>query len=534
MKTTELFAALLSFNLFSIQFSEAWSGDSWESITQAQIQAIANEMIDSSWTPNNTNNNYQYTKDGLAVYKTYYKGTIYTGIAYGQGNPQDDWSEFANYMAITGAGNYSYGNDCSGFLSICWKLPARNTTATLESGLGTYWAGLGSIGSSATVSLLPCDAINSSANGHVIIFLDYITGGIKAMEQTPDMAQRRSWTYSQLQNYRPIRRNAITGDSYPPLVRTDSATSIGATSAVLNGTITGDGGLSIVFRQFGWGTDPNILSNAIINSSISVSGSSFSATLSGLQPKTTYYYSASAKNATNSDWGHGQILSFKTSAVTHPSQATSPSPSSGATGLPSNLTLTWKNGGEATTYDVYFGTDPIPDSGEFAGNQTLTTFDPPILAYNTTYYWRIDARNSKGVTPGDVWSFTTITAGTTALQSWRQTYFSSIENSGDGADLNDFDKDGIPNLIEFAFGLHPKQNSAGMLPQARIVGTNLVVSFTQPVSVSGVSFGAEWSQTLAPGSWTSVSNSSMLPEHGYSVPIGAEAKLFMRLKVTNP
>ena len=125
----------------------------------------------------------------------------------------------------------------------------------------------------------------------------------------------------------------------------------------------------------------------------------------------------------------------------------------------------------------------------------------------------------------------------TALRMWRLIHFGSPENSGDGADLNDFDKDGIPNILEFAFGVHPKQNSAGMLPIPQRSGNNYVVSFTQPVGVSGITYGAEWSQTLLAGSWTAVAdtgNTGAAPrQHIFSVPIGTKTKLYMRLNVTN-
>ncbi len=122
----------------------------------------------------------------------------------------------------------------------------------------------------------------------------------------------------------------------------------------------------------------------------------------------------------------------------------------------------------------------------------------------------------------------------TALQTWRQTWFGSPDNSGDGADLNDYDKDGLPNLIEFAFGLNPKQNSAGLLPRPQRSGPNFVITFTQPPGVSGITYGAEWSETLLPGSWTAVADTGTSPQHTFSVPIGTKTKLYMRLKVTSP
>ncbi|TAG27304.1 MAG: hypothetical protein EAZ36_06975, partial [Verrucomicrobia bacterium] len=47
-----------------------------------------------------------------------------------------------------------------------------------------------------------------------------------------------------------------------------------------------------------------------------------------------------------------------------------------------------------------------------------------------------------------------------ALQTWRQTNFNSPTNSGKSADTADFDRDGITNLAEYAFGTNPTVSSA--------------------------------------------------------------------------
>jgi RHS repeat-associated protein len=69
--------------------------------------------------------------------------------------------------------------------------------------------------------------------------------------------------------------------------------------------------------------------------------------------------------------------------------------------------LSWTAGTGGTSGDVYFGTDPTPDAGEFKGNQVGTMYNPGILTPSTVYYWRIDEKNSCGTTTGNVWSFTT-------------------------------------------------------------------------------------------------------------------------------
>jgi hypothetical protein len=107
-----------------------------------------------------------------------------------------------------------------------------------------------------------------------------------------------------------------------------------------------------------------------------------------------------------------------TVTATEPAFASDPSPANGAAGVALDADLSWTAGIYAVSHDVYFGTDSTPDSTEFQGNQTATTFDPGTLATSTTYYWRIDEVNSTNpASPwiGQVWSFTT-QSGTATLK----------------------------------------------------------------------------------------------------------------------
>lgn len=91
-----------------------------------------------------------------------------------------------------------------------------------------------------------------------------------------------------------------------------------------------------------------------------------------------------------------------------PSAPSGPSPSSGATGVnPPSVTLSWSAASGSTSYDVYFGTDSSPDSGELQGNTTSTQWPISGLVEATTYYWKVAAKNSCGSTDSSVWSFTT-------------------------------------------------------------------------------------------------------------------------------
>jgi len=89
-------------------------------------------------------------------------------------------------------------------------------------------------------------------------------------------------------------------------------------------------------------------------------------------------------------------------------KAVNVSPQNLAANVSRSVTLQWTDGGGSSNYDVYFGTNPVSLSLETT--QTGTTYAPGILAYNTAYFWQINARNAAGVTAGDVWTFTTLPA----------------------------------------------------------------------------------------------------------------------------
>ncbi len=84
----------------------------------------------------------------------------------------------------------------------------------------------------------------------------------------------------------------------------------------------------------------------------------------------------------------------------------SPAPANGATGVPTNPTLSWTGSDGATSYDVYFGTSSTPP---LLSNTTTASFAPGALSLGIAYYWRVVAKNSSGTNSSPVWSFTTST-----------------------------------------------------------------------------------------------------------------------------
>jgi hypothetical protein len=123
------------------------------------------------------------------------------------------------------------------------------------------------------------------------------------------------------------------------------------------------------------------------------------------------------------------------------------SPSNGGTGVSQTPALSWSPSPGATSYDVYLGTSASPS---FVVNTASTSYTPPALSTNQTYYWQIVAHNSLGTTPSAVWSFTTtqatpvptIAPGTVspgAGNGLTQTFMFNFSDSAGFADLSVLD-----------------------------------------------------------------------------------------------
>jgi alpha-tubulin suppressor-like RCC1 family protein len=124
------------------------------------------------------------------------------------------------------------------------------------------------------------------------------------------------------------------------------------------------------------------------------------------------------------------------------------------------------------------------------------------------------------------------TVGPDGLETWRLTHFGQSGSEGDSSDFADPDHDGIVNLIEYAFALDPKQAGSGQLPQWQRIGNELVISFTEPPGVSGITYGAKTSTALDGADWLPIKDSGTAPQHVFRVPID-RASRFVRLEVTS-
>ena len=93
-------------------------------------------------------------------------------------------------------------------------------------------------------------------------------------------------------------------------------------------------------------------------------------------------------------------------------------PVTGATNVPTSVTLSWEGGAWGQQYDIYFGTAKAPPlvaqnvmtgaPEDPSGPLTYETYKVSGLLPGTTYYWKIASKTMANLTViGPVWSFTT-------------------------------------------------------------------------------------------------------------------------------
>lgn len=120
---------------------------------------------------------------------------------------------------------------------------------------------------------------------------------------------------------------------------------------------------------------------------------------------------------TNVNVSSGQTQSVvlqldKPTTTAPPNAPVRPAPTSGATGQPSDVALSWHPNGatkaDSLRYDVALFESNNLNQRTLLSNSKDTVVTATGLLYNTTYYWQVTARNLAGASArGPVWSFQT-------------------------------------------------------------------------------------------------------------------------------
>ena len=183
----------------------------------------------------------------------------------------------------------------------------------------------------------------------------------------------------------------------------------------------------------------------------------------------------------------------------------------------------------ATTARFEYGPTPAlgqtVDSVSILNGFIADSMSAPLtgLLPDTLYYYLVNATNSSGTTVSGVATFRTL--GTrTGYQQWALIY--SITNPN-----GDVDMDGVPNLAEYAFGMHPRLYDLWKQPLIEIIDGRFRLTVTAPASVNDVIYGAEYSNDLT--SWAAMSDSGISSFHEFLTPLDqvGQPKVFVRWSI---
>ena len=180
-----------------------------------------------------------------------------------------------------------------------------------------------------------------------------------------------------------------------------------------------------------------------------------------------------------------------------------------------------------TTFTILNKSSAGAMSGTFAGKPNGSVFTA------SGRYWQINYAGGNG---NDVALMLL-----SALDGWRYIHFGTFTNSGNAADLFDANGDGESNFMEYAAGQDPH---AATTARPGIVRNGATIEFTYTRSDAalgdGTTFAVEWSDTLAPGSWSTAGvTEQILTADGTLQTVRASVAMgtgrrFLRLRFARP
>jgi len=226
----------------------------------------------------------------------------------------------------------------------------------------------------------------------------------------------------------PFTTNAVLST-----LSTASVSAITTNSAISGGNITTDGGSPVTARGVCWSTSQN---PTILNSK-SIDGNgvgSFTSSITGLLPGTTYYVRAYATNGIGTAYGTQQP-SFTSLAILPVLTTTAASSITSSTAI-SGGNVTSDGGSAVTARGVCWSTSQNPtilNSKSIDGNGvgSFTSFITG-LTLGTTYFIRAYATSSSGTSYGNQQTFTTINSLSEGLLAWYPFSGNSNDASGNG------------------------------------------------------------------------------------------------------
>jgi len=219
-----------------------------------------------------------------------------------------------------------------------------------------------------------------------------------------------------------------------PTAITGSATSITASSATLGGTVNPHAVQTTV--NFQYGTTASY--GSITTSKSAGSGKSTvsaNASITGLNPSTTYHFRIKASNSLGTSYGDDKTF---TTDPLFPEPTVTTGSATSVTAVSVTLNGTVNPNGGSTDYHFEYGTTTSYGStttSTSAGSETSEiSVDASLtgLYPNTTYHYRVVATNSTGTSYGDDENFTTNSSVTIRIPADYATIQAGIDAASDG------------------------------------------------------------------------------------------------------
>jgi hypothetical protein len=179
-----------------------------------------------------------------------------------------------------------------------------------------------------------------------------------------------------------------------------------ATSIPISTNLTWNASSSATSYRVQLSTDSTFATTVVDDSTITTTNKS----VGPLANNTTYYWRVNAKNDVgtstySSTWRFTTIPAIPTPPVLA-------TPTNGSSNVPISTNLTWNISSGATSYRLQLTTDSL-FSNLIVNDSTLSGTIKSVgpLANSTSYFWRVNAKNSGGTSAySAVWRFTTIIA----------------------------------------------------------------------------------------------------------------------------
>jgi alpha-tubulin suppressor-like RCC1 family protein len=236
-----------------------------------------------------------------------------------------------------------------------------------------------------------------------------------------------------------------------PVVTTLAATNVGTTTATLNATVNPNGSTANALFQRGISTSYGTNSPITLTAPAGVAAENVSLEVTGLLPGTTYHFRVSASNLGGTD--NGDDLTFTTlsndaslSAFTLSSGTLTPAFASGTLSYSASVTATTSSVTvSATASHPAAVLQYRVNDGEYTTTNGVSIPVPLITGLNTL---QIEVTAEDGVTLQYYTVQITLPPG---FEQWKAA--TGITGTTNVGPLDDFDGDGIANLLEYAFGM---------------------------------------------------------------------------------